>query len=92
MGLKKSNYYVSSLDITLSEAYAICTDVTCEKNGEAFSRFGVFKSREHALDAAHAPIEVYNFEFEGNKSLPLFSQAYDDAKQSKFSDWSDDIV
>lgn len=92
MGLKKSNYPIANLDITLPEAYAICMDVTCEKDGKAFTCFGIFKNREHALDPIFAPIETYNFEFSADKSLPIFTQAYETAKQTKFADWTDDIV
>ena len=90
MGLKTTNYNVSSLGVTLDAAYAIISDLYVDKQGNAKAVFEIQQSRENALGLA--PLDSVEVNFTADKTGKVYEQAYAAGKTQKFTDWQDDIV
>lgn len=90
MGLKTTNYNVSSLGVTLDTAYAIISDLYIDKQGSAKAVFEIQKSRENALGLS--PIESVEINFTADKTGAVYEQAYLAGKTQAFLGWQDDIV
>ena len=90
MGLKTTNYNVSSLGVTLDTAYAIISELYVDKQGNAKAVFEVQQSRESALGIL--PIETVEVNFVADKTGEIYAQAYSAGKAQTFSAWQDDIV
>ena len=108
MGLKKSNYEVKSLGITLPEAYAYVRDITINGTSGA-ATIVVQASRDMAINKK--PLEERNISFTVNREENPYVTAYRVAKKyttsiynkellkleqkevdGYFADWSDDIL
>lgn len=86
MALKKTNYYVKSLGMTLPQAIAFVTNCkTDRENGVA--TIGVFASRENALDKSIQPFETVNVSFKVDRNENDRSTAYRTAKTPKVYEW-----
>ena len=90
MGLKTTNYNVSSLGVTLDAAYAIISDLYVDKQSNAKAVFEVQQSRENAIGLA--PLESVEVNFTADKTGAIYTQAYAAGKAQVFSAWQDDIV
>ena len=103
MGLKKANYEIKSLGITLPEAYAIIKDLTI--NGEsARADFAVQASRENASNLK--PLEIKTLHFRVDRNTNPYETAYIESKKQVeeetangkvlkdgvFTGWEDDII
>ena len=89
MGLKKTNYEVKSLGITLENAYAKVTSIYIDKVGNAKAILSVQQSREVFKELNY--LENIEFNFVNDKIENVFEQAYLTAKQGVFASWEDDI-
>ena len=78
MGLKKSNYNINSMGITLPEAYAMI--IKTEKKGEkGYAIFGVQLSREKAEEMVKGkvkPIEEHRIDFDVIRNENDYETAY----------------
>ena len=90
MGLKTTNYNVSSLGVTLDAAYAILGELYLDKCGNGKAVFEIQQSRENAIGLS--PIETVEVNFTADKTGSLCEQAYLAGKEQVFSQWQDDIV
>lgn len=78
MGLKKTNYEIKSLGITLPEAYAIVKNLTI--NGEsARADFAVQTSRESASNLK--PLEIKTLHFKVDRNTNPYETAYIESKK-----------
>ena len=78
MGLKKTNYKIESLGITLPQAYAIIKDITI--NGEsARADFVVQASRETANTLN--PLEIKTLYFKVDRNTNPYQTAYIESKK-----------
>lgn len=79
MGLKKENYKIEGLGLTLPVAYAILHRLeVCHDRG--FAEFNIQNSpRENAIDLN--PLEVVNIEFTVDRNENPFVTAYREAKK-----------
>ena len=83
MGLKKTNYEIKSLGITLPEAYAIVKNLVI--NGEsARADFAVQASRESASNLK--PLEVKTLHFKVDRNTNPYVTAYLESKKPKIVD------
>ena len=89
MGLKKKNYEVEKIGITLPLAYAQVREISIYEN-ECNATIFVHKDRESI--EKFAPIETKTLCFKFERSKNLLEQIYDKAKESYFGNWEDDIV
>ena len=89
MGLKKKNYEVEKIGITLPLAYAQVREISIYEN-ECNATIFVHKNRETV--ERFAPIETKTLCFKFDRSENLLEQIYAKAKGSYFADWEDDIV
>lgn len=90
MGLKKSNYEIEDLGITVPSAYAQITSISVNTESYAYATFTIQKNRDAIQDMS--PYDMVMYECKIDKSLPLYEQVYQKAKEDIFSDWEDDIV
>ena len=82
MALKKSNYYVKSLGMTLPQAVALIT--TCKSDREnGTATIGVFASRENALNKDIQPFETVTVNFKVDRNENDRATAYHTAKTPK---------
>ena len=105
MGLKKNNYEVKALGITVPEAYAVVRSISILGNKGA-AEFVIQTDRERALNEEYAPLERVYVNFEVNRNENAYDTAYKAAKATDtisyeintieesrfFHDWEDDIV
>lgn len=86
MALKKSNYYVKSLGMTLPQAVALIT--TCKSDREnGTATIGVFASRENALNKDIQPFETVTVGFKVDRTENDRATAYHTAKTPKSYEW-----
>ena len=90
MGLKKSNYDIKSLGLTISNAYAQVVSISVDLNGEVNAMFEIQQSRDDI--SVKKSLERKIFSCKIDKDLPIHEQVYTQAKASIFADWEDDIV
>ena len=89
MGLKKNDVLISTLGVTVPEAYAQIDSLVVDIDGKCIARFKIQTSRDAiaektALDEIVLVLDV-------DKALPVHKQAYEYAKNDVFSGWEDDI-
>jgi hypothetical protein len=89
MGLKKKNYEVEKIGITLPLAYAQVREISIYEN-ECNATIFVHKDRESI--EKFAPIETKTLCFKFDRSKNLLGQIYENAKEKFFHDWQDDII
>ena len=89
MGLMTSNYEVSGLGITLSEAYAKVGKIEIDRVGNAKAFLEIQQTREDVETLQS--LETHEVNFVADKTQPIYEQAYIAAKSSMFSNWIDDI-
>ena len=78
MGLKKTNYKIESLGITLPQAYAIIKDLVI--NGEsARADFVIQASRENARNLK--PLEIKTLHFKVDRNTNPYETAYIESKK-----------
>ena len=90
MGLKKSNYEIKEMGITIPEAYAQITHLSTDLNGNATAVFEVQQSRESIMK--NRAFETIRYGTKIDKDLPVYKQVYEKAKETIFEGWEDDIV
>lgn len=90
MGLKISNYTIDEYGIVLKNAYAQITNASVGLDGRANCVFQIQQSREDVQNKEY--LERKSFSCEVDKDLPLFKQLYENAKETLFPGWEDDIV
>ena len=90
MGLKKTNYTIQEISITVPEAYAQIITTSVDKDGKAYAVFAIQQSRGD-IDK-FTPLETIAITHIVNKQEPLHEQMYIKAKEEIFTDWEDDIV
>lgn len=88
--IKKNNYDISELGITLPTAYAKIGHVSIDEQGTARAIFNIQQSREDVINKN--PLERITVSLSIDKTQPIYSQLYLAAKETKFTDWEDDIV
>lgn len=89
MGLKKKNYFVESLGLTLPDAYAQIREVYL-KGESCTAVFYIQKDRESV--ASFASLEKIHLNLKIDRNKNLLEQAYDRAKKTLFKGWEDDLV
>lgn len=92
MGLKTTNYFVPPVGITIPQAYAVCDVISSTINGYCTASFAIGPDRESIYAKTYVPIEVKVIKFNVDKNIPLWEQAYVEAKKTIFEGWQDDIV
>lgn len=92
MGLKTTNYTSDKLGVTIPEAYALCSIITCSKSGMCEANFEIGLNRESIYQDSYQPLDRKLIRFFANKNDPLWEQAYTAAKEGYFAGWQDDIV
>ena len=90
MGLKKSNYEIKEMGLTIPEAYAQITHLSTDLNGNATAVFEVQQSRESIMK--NRAFETIRYGTKIDKDLPVYKQVYEKAKETIFEGWEDDIV
>lgn len=105
MGLKKNNYTIEKIGITVPEAYAVIRNISIYgEKGSA--EFVIQTSRERALNEDFLPLETIYVNFDVNRNENAYDTAYTVAKGVDvihyevnevetprfFHDWEDDIV
>ena len=88
MGLKKNNYNIEKLNITISSAYAMVGKIEIEKD-YAIAEMKIHKTRADLEE--YEPLEVVNISCHIDRKLSVYEQIYTKAKEDLFNDWSDDI-
>jgi hypothetical protein len=78
MGLKKKNYEIKNLGITLPEAYALVKNISMTRNN-GFADIVIQSSRENAIKLA--PLETIRVRFKANVEENPVSLAYAKAKE-----------
>lgn len=89
MGLKKRNYEVEKIGITLPLAYAQVREISIYEN-ECNATIFIHKDRESI--EKFAPIETKTLCFKFDRNQNLLEQIYAKAKEIYFGNWEDDIV
>lgn len=92
MGLRKTNYTSDKLGVTVPEAYALCSTITCFKSGMCEASFEIGLNRESIYQDSYQSLDRKLIRFFADKNDPLWEQAYNAAKEGYFADWEDDIV
>jgi hypothetical protein len=87
MGLKRKNYEVKNLGITLPEAYAIVKNVSVTRHN-GYADIVIQSSRENAINLA--PLETVKIKFRANVEENPFVLAYAKAKEKKLVETYDD--
>ena len=91
MGLmKKQEYEVKSLGITIPTVYAKIGHLLIDENGRARATFNIHQSRENTIN--NRPLDRISVSTVIDKTQPIYSQLYIAAKEGVFADWIDDIV
>ena len=91
MGLiKKNNYNIEELGITVPQAYARLISISLDCNGNANAIFNIHQNREDTV--RKSPLDKVYIDTKINKDLPIYEQIYIAAKETIFNDWEDDIV
>ena len=90
MGLKKTNYTVQEIGLTIPEAYAQIVATSVDKAGKAYAVFAVQQSRGDI--GKFTPLETVAITHMVDKEKPLHEQMYVKAKEEIFKDWEDDII
>ena len=91
MGLiKKDNYNVEELGITIPQAYARLISISLDCNGNANAIFNIHQNREDTVKKS--PLDKAYINTKIDKDLPVYEQIYIAAKEEIFADWEDDIV
>lgn len=91
MGLiKKGNYDIEGLGITIPQAYARLISVSLDCNGNANAVFNIHQNREDTVEKS--PLDKVYINTKIDKDLPVYEQIYIAAKEEIFADWEDDIV
>ena len=86
MALKKSNYYVKSLNMTLPQAIAfVMSCKTDRENGVA--TIGVFANRENALNKNIKPFETVDVTFKVDRNENDRATAYITAVTPEVYEW-----
>lgn len=88
MGLKKNNYNIEKLNITISPAYAMVGKIEIE-NDSAYAEMKIHKTRADLEE--YEPLETININVPINRNLSVYEQIYIEAKKNLFKGWSDDI-
>lgn len=88
MGLKKNNYNIEKLNITISPAYAMVGKIEIE-NDTAIAEMKIHKTRTNLEE--YEPLEVINISCPIDRNLSVYEQIYIEAKKDLFKNWSDDI-
>ena len=89
MGLKKNNYEVKNMGITLPTAYAQVRQVQLQDKACTAILY-IHKDRESV--ATFAPIDQRTIYLTIDRNQNLLEQIYAKAKASYFGNWEDDIV
>lgn len=89
MGLKTTGYKVQNLNLTIPTAYAYMATYAGDMSNIKVT-FKIYQDRQDATLPTQ-PLESKEVSFKVDKELPLWSQAYDIAKNGIFSGWEDDI-
>ncbi len=89
MGLKKSNYEIKSLGITLPEAYAIVKNVSMTRNN-GYADIVIQSSRDNAINLA--PLETVKIKFKANVEENPVTLAYAKAKEKRTVDVYDELT
>ena len=76
--------------MTLPNAYAKITNLTIDAEGNAIATFSVQQTRESINN--NKSIEEKILHCQIDKSLPIYEQIYNTAKNFIFKNWKDDIV
>lgn len=89
MGLKTTNYEIKKSGITVPEAYAQINQLSVTEDSACYATFKIQQTRDamelEALDNVSVVCKI-------NKSLPIYEQVYNFAKETEFAGWEDDIV
>lgn len=89
MGLKTTNYQIERSGITVPEAYAQIIQLHVTEDCNCYADFKIQQTRGvmvlDALDRKSIMCKV-------DKSLPIYEQVYNYAKETEFAGWEDDIV
>ena len=102
MGLKKQNYTIEEIGVTLPEAYAYIRNLYVN-GGNGHAEFVIQASREKAI--ALAPLKTVHIEFDVNRNESPYITAYKIAKSihtiqrgdktithaMPFYEWQDDL-
>lgn len=88
MGLKKNNYNIEKLNITISPAYAMVGKIEIE-NDTAIAEMKIHKTRADLEE--YESLEVVNISCHIDRNLSVYEQIYIEAKKDLFKNWSDDI-
>ena len=90
MGLKTTNYEVKDLGITVPTAYAQVTSLFIDKAGNAYADFSIQQNRDDIGTKEAFTKESISCTID--KTQPIYTQVYNNAKETIFKDWEDDIV
>ena len=90
MGLKTTNYEIKDLGITVPDAYAQITSIFADKNGKAYADFSIQQNRDDIGIKEAFTKESISCTID--KTQPIYTQVYNNAKETIFKDWEDDIV
>lgn len=89
MGLKTTNYEIKRSGITVPTAYAQIAQIEISEDGTCYANFKIQQTRDSmnltALDNVNVICKI-------DKSLPIYEQVYNAAKETDFVGWEDDIV
>ena len=92
MGLIKKNYEIPELGITLDFVYAKIVVISSEYDGKSVAHLQIRKTREDFDTRENQPIKQIGIQFNADKNIPLWKQAYEEAKKTDFIDWEDAFV
>ena len=89
MGLKTIDYDIKKSGLTIPEAYAQIAQIELSEDGTCYANFKIQQTRDlmnlDALDNVNVMCKI-------DKSLPIYEQVYNAAKETDFNGWEDDIV
>lgn len=89
MGLKTTDYKIERNGIKVPEAYAQINQLSVTEDSTCYATFKIQQTRDAMeLDA----LDYVNVQCNVNKSLPVYEQVYNFAKETEFVGWEDDIV
>ena len=90
MVLKTTNYEVKDLGITVPTAYAQVTSLFIDKASNAYADFSIQQNRDDIATKEAFTKESISCTID--KTQPIYTQVYNNAKETIFKDWEDDIV
>ena len=91
MGLIKKNYVLSDYNITIDSVYAKIVVISSENAGQSVATLQIRKTREDFDNTVMQPLKQISVPFIADKTLPLWEQAYENAKKEVFVGWEDDL-